>query len=95
MFTVRIKNTSLQFTASAEETVLQAALRQDVYLPWGCGGGICGMCMGQVLEGRMVYPDGPPLALFEEDEEQGKGLVCTGYARSDLLLELPELEGQY
>ena len=89
-FTVRLLNTPYHFNAEPTETVLEAALRQDVPMPWGCGGGMCGVCMGQVVAGEMVYTH-PPLALFEEDEAEGKGLFCCGYARSDLVLDVPEL----
>jgi hypothetical protein len=38
----------------------------------------------------MVYAN-EPLALFEEDVEAGKGLICVGYPRSDLVIDIPEL----
>lgn len=89
-YTVRIRNTQYQFTVESGETILQAALRQGVELPWGCGNGICGVCMGDILEGELEYP-APPLALFEADEAMGKGLFCVGFPRSDLLLHIPEM----
>lgn len=90
-YTVYIENTPHRFQVEAGESILQAALRQDVAMPWGCGDGMCGVCMGQIVAGKIVYPDGPPLALFEEDEEQGKGLFCVGRACSDLVLNIPEM----
>lgn len=89
-YTVRIKHTEHQFTVGANETLLQAALRQHIELPWGCGSGICGVCMADILEGELEYPS-PPLALFEEDEAMGKGLICVGLPCSDLLLYIPEM----
>ncbi len=90
VYTVRIKNTQYQFTVGADETVLSAALRQGVESPWGCGSGVCGVCMGDILEGKLEYPS-PPMALFEGDEASGKGLLCVGLPRSDLLLYIPEM----
>lgn len=92
-YTVRIENTPYQFTVEQGESVLQAALRENIDMPWGCGGGICGVCMGQVVAGQITYPAGPPLALFEEDAEQGKGLFCVGHAQSHLVLNIPEMNG--
>ena len=92
LYTVRIKNTAHQFTVGSDETILGAALRQGVELPWGCGSGVCGVCMGDILQGKLEYP-APPLALFEEDEAKGKGLFCVGFPRSDLLLSIPEMSG--
>jgi ferredoxin len=89
--TVTILNTGFQFEVWADETVLQAALRQDIPVPWGCGAGVCGVCMAQIVSGEMTYPDGEPLALFEEDAAAGMGLVCAGHPCSDLVLEVPEM----
>lgn len=89
--TVTIQNTPYRFRVEAGESVLQAALRQEIPVPWGCGGGVCGVCMGQVISGEMVYPDGEPLALFEEDATDGKGLFCVGHPTSDLVLDIPEM----
>lgn len=90
-YTVTIQNTPFSFQVDEGESVLQAALRQEIPLPWGCGGGVCGTCMGQVVEGEMVYPDGDPIALFEEDAAEGKGLFCVGHPRSNLVLNVPDL----
>lgn len=90
---VRIENTPYQFTVEPGESVLQAALRENIDMPWGCGDGMCGVCMGSVVSGEITYPKGPPLALFEEDAEQGKGLFCVGYPLSDLVLNIPEMNG--
>ncbi|MBU0655724.1 MAG: 2Fe-2S iron-sulfur cluster binding domain-containing protein [Gammaproteobacteria bacterium] len=90
-YSVTILNTDWRFEVSEGETVLQAALRQEIPVPWGCGGGVCGVCMGQIVSGEMVYPDGEPLALFEEDADAGKGLFCVGLPASDLVLDVPEM----
>ena len=85
-----IANTSEQFTVEEGETLLAAALGQGVDLPWGCGSGICGTCMGDVVSGEVYYPDGMPLALFETDAQQGKALLCSCCAKSDLVLYIAE-----
>jgi len=90
-YRVRIANTDYQFIVEAGERVLSAARRQHIPLPWGCDSGVCGTCMGTVMEGLMTYPAGEPLALFEDDAAAGKGLFCCGVAQSDLLLYIPEL----
>ncbi|MGB0846337.1 MAG: 2Fe-2S iron-sulfur cluster-binding protein [Thiolinea sp.] len=90
-YIVKIENTPYQFEVMTGESVLQAALRQNIDMPWGCGDGMCGVCMGQVVKGEINYPGGPPLALFEEDAEQGKGLFCVGHPCSNLVLNVPEM----
>ena len=93
LYTVRIHQTDYQFQVAEKETILQAALRQDIPLPWGCNMGVCGVCLGTVLEGQLEYlvSSRSPLALFEEDAVTGKALFCCAYASSDLLIAVPEL----
>jgi ferredoxin len=90
-YTVTLLNTPFRFEVNKGETVLQAALRHEIPMPWGCGGGVCGVCMGKIVAGEMIYPDGDPLALFEEDAEAGMGLFCVGEPTSDLVLDIPEM----
>ena len=94
-YSVSIQQTHYQFIAAENETLLQAALRQEIPLPWGCAGGICGVCMGSVVAGRIAYVEGSPLALFEEDAAEGKALFCCAYPRSDLIIAVPELGSDY
>jgi ferredoxin len=86
-YTVTIPSTGARFTVEAGETILQAGLRQGVTLPYGCHGGMCGVCISRVLEGRITYPEGPPLALAEADVLENKGLCCVGHPGSDLVIE--------
>jgi len=83
--TVTIQSTGENFTVEVGETILQAALRQGIALPHGCYNGVCGACISRIVSGRIDYPDGQPLALFEEDA--GKGLCCVGHPRGDLVIE--------
>ena len=89
-FTVTIHSSGERFTVEAGETILCAASRQGIALPCGCHNGICGTCISRIVSGQIDYPDGQPLALFEEDA--GKGLCCVGHPRSDLVIE-PERLG--
>ncbi|QLQ30417.1 MAG: 2Fe-2S iron-sulfur cluster binding domain-containing protein [Candidatus Thiothrix singaporensis] len=90
-YNVTILNTGCRFQVNDGETLLQAALRQEVPVPWGCGGGVCGVCMAQIVSGEVRYPDGEPLALFEEDAAAGRLLPCVSQPCSDLVLNVPEM----
>jgi ferredoxin len=85
--TVTISTTGERFRVEAGETILQAAQRQGIKLPYGCDSGICGVCISRILEGGIAYPDGVPMALFEEDIQAGKGLCCVGHPCGDLVIE--------
>jgi len=74
------------FTAGQDETLLDAALRQGVSLPYGCRDGVCGTCRGRLVAGRVEY-DQPPPALGATEQAAGVVLVCRARACSDLILE--------
>ena len=87
-FKITIRNSGECFRVEPGESILNAAKRQNVTLPYGCDNGVCGACVYRIIEGAVEYPDGQPFALFEEDIEAGKGLSCVGYPDSDMLIEL-------
>ena len=80
-----------QFAAEADETILDAALRQGVALPYGCRDGGCGSCKGKVLAGSIDHGKAQPHALKDEDKAGGMALFCCARARSDLTLECRQL----
>ena len=91
-YRVTLRNRQISFLVDDGETILQAAKRQGVTLPYGCSAGVCGVCMSQIVSGDVIYPDGQPLALFDEDIEALKMLYCQGVPVSDIVLEIPDDE---
>jgi ferredoxin len=87
-YKITIQNSGECFCVEPGESILNAARRQHVALPYGCGNGICGACIYKTIEGSITYPGGQPFALFDEDLEAGKGLCCVGFPASDMLIEL-------
>ena len=91
-FKVVVKPSNHEFTMEAGETVLDAALRNGLSFPYGCRSGVCGACKNKVLEGELDYGGGLPPALDDQDVAAGFGLFCQAYAKSDLVLEVKEVE---
>ena len=54
-FQVSIEPSQHSFQAESEETILDAALRQGLCLPYGCRDGVCGSCRGKVLNGLVEH----------------------------------------
>ncbi len=80
------------FSAKPGETVLEAALRQDIRLPHVCRDGACGTCKGTILHGTVdygVYQEG---TLSEQEKQAGKALFCCATPLSDLEIEYYENE---
>lgn len=87
-YKVTIRNSGECFSVETGESILNAAKRHSVTLPYGCDDGVCGACIYTIIEGCVQYPGGQPFALFEEDLKAGKGLCCVGHPGSDMVIEL-------
>jgi CDP-4-dehydro-6-deoxyglucose reductase len=81
------------FKAAADETILEAALRQGIGLPYGCRNGACGSCMGVIVSGEFDYGVYQERTLRAEEKAAGKALFCVGKACSDLTLNIKEIGG--
>jgi CDP-4-dehydro-6-deoxyglucose reductase len=88
---VTLQPSGHQFTVQSGETVLEAALRQDFVLPYGCRNGACGACKGKVLQGSVDYGHHQDSTLNEDDKKQGLALFCTAKPLTDLVLEVKEV----
>ncbi len=92
-YQVTLKTSGKQFTVNQDETVLEAALRQNINLPYGCKNGACGSCKGKVLEGQVTHGQHSESAMSRADETGGATLFCCAHPQSDLLIEAREVQG--
>ncbi|WP_028471145.1 NADH:ubiquinone reductase (Na(+)-transporting) subunit F [Neptunomonas japonica] len=69
------------------QTILDAALRQGVWLPFACGHGTCATCKVVVLEGDSDLGNASPFALMDVEREEGKILACCAMPESDMVIE--------
>lgn len=91
-YQVTIQNSGHRFGVEPSESILEAALRQGIILPYGCRNGACGSCMGTVTTGVVEYPDGAPDALSDADAAQHKALFCQAHPASDLTIQVREVD---
>jgi ferredoxin len=87
---------------SPRETILEAALRERIRLPYDCRKGTCTACVGRVLavegetEADSEAPEAaaavdyqrPPKALEESDRRNGFALLCIAHPRADCRIEV-------
>ncbi len=92
-FQVTVKPSGRQFTCEADETILNAAIRAGVGLPYGCKNGACGTCKGMVLSGTVTHGTHQEKALPAADEAAGFSLFCCARAHSDVVIEAREVLG--
>ena len=69
------------------QTLLDAALRQGIYIPHACGHGLCGTCKVQVSEGEVDHGAANPFALMDFERDEGKALACCATLLSDATIE--------
>lgn len=91
-FEVKLVGSGTLFRVRSGETILDAALRQGVMLPYSCKNGTCGSCKGTLVEGEVHYPFHPPLALERHEIGDGKALLCQAEPLEDLVVEAREIE---
>ena len=92
-FQITVQPSGHQFPCDADETVLAAAMRAGVGLPYGCKNGACSSCKGKVVSGSITHKPHQRRALTEDEEEKGMSLFCCALPHSDLVIEAREVAG--
>ncbi|KUE85108.1 phenol hydroxylase [Cupriavidus necator] len=69
------------------QTILDAALRQGIYIPHACCHGLCGTCKISVLDGETDLGEANPFALMDFEREEGKALACCATLQADTTIE--------
>jgi CDP-4-dehydro-6-deoxyglucose reductase len=87
-FQVTLKRTGRSFAVEPGERILDAALRQEVWLPHACRGGTCGSCSAKVVEGVVNHGDAERPRLRDSEAR-----LCVALALSDLTLDVEEQPG--
>lgn len=90
-FEVTIKPGGHAFACADDETVLEAAMRADLLIPYGCRNGACGTCKGRLLSGEVDYGPHQPSTLTDDEKRAGWTLFCCAKPRSDLAIEVREV----
>ncbi len=87
MYQLTIEPLGTTIDVEEDQTLLDAALRQGIYLPHACGHGMCGSCKVDVSEGEVDHGAANPFALMDVEREEGKTLACCATLRSDATIE--------
>lgn len=81
------------FECEPDETVLSAALRSNVILPYGCKNGACGSCKADLIEGEVDYGVYQSRAMTDEERVRGKLLTCCAKPLGPLKIQARALSG--
>ncbi len=85
--TVHYEGSEYQFEVTPAQTILEAALDQDIDLPYSCQAGLCTACRGKCLSGKVHLDEREGLS--DAEMKQGYVLVCVGHPlTSDVVIEI-------
>jgi len=87
MYEVTIEPTGETIEVEEGQTILAAALRQGVWLPFACGHGTCATCKCTLVDGFVEHGEASPFALMDMERDEGKFLACCATPESDLVIE--------
>ncbi|WP_442782593.1 CDP-6-deoxy-delta-3,4-glucoseen reductase [Collimonas fungivorans] len=92
-FQITVQPSGRQFSCDEGETILTAAIRAGVGLPYGCKNGACSSCKGKLLEGDISHGAHQEKALPVKEEQLGFALFCCATPHSDVTIEAREVAG--
>jgi len=80
---------AIAFDAEARESLLDAAARENAFLPSACREGGCGACRVTLASGEVRLDSYSTAALSDVDRASGDILLCRAHAQGDLDLRAP------
>ena len=89
MFNINLQNDKY-FVCNEDETILFAALKENVNLNYSCQDGRCQSCKTKVLKGTSIA-NKEETGLSLEEKKDGYILTCVRIPTSDLYLEVEDL----
>lgn len=85
--TVTVEPLGVEIGCRADQTVLDACLREGVWLPHACTHGTCGTCKVRIVDGELDLGDASPYALLDSERDEGAALICVAKPRCDVTVE--------
>ena len=89
MAEITIPSANVTFTCAEDDTILRAALRAGIGVPYECNVGSCGNCRFEVLEGKVEHERENPPGWSERDLQRNRWLGCQARPLSDLKIKVP------
>ncbi|MRG59397.1 phenylacetate-CoA oxygenase/reductase subunit PaaK [Agromyces sp. CFH 90414] len=80
-FTLDGQSSTVESPVSANESILNAALRVRPDVPFACAGGVCGTCRARVVDGSVRMTEN--YALEPDELDAGYVLTCQSHPTSD------------
>ncbi|MCU7947226.1 MAG: CDP-6-deoxy-delta-3,4-glucoseen reductase [Candidatus Thiodiazotropha sp. (ex Cardiolucina cf. quadrata)] len=88
-YKVQVEPSGHEFSVEGDETILDAAIRQGINLPYGCRNGFCGDCRATLTVGSVLYPKGEPAVM--SDNSNGFCFTCQASPSANLIIGVSEI----
>jgi phenol hydroxylase P5 protein len=86
-YKVKIEPLGVELNVDEAQTILDACLRNGIWVPHACTHGTCATCKSRIVEGEVDYGLASNFALMDFEREQGYVLLCTAKPKTDLVIE--------
>jgi ferredoxin len=77
----------VSFTVEENEIILDAAIRQDIRIPYTCRNGTCRTCLFQVAKGNVLQEEQATCMITGQEISDNRRLLCMSKLRSDAVIE--------
>jgi len=86
---VEVGEKKYKFDVQYPITILEAAKRQGIMLPYSCEAGKCGTCSAKCVQGKVWHSYNE--VLMDRELQKGRILTCTGYpyGEDDVIITFP------
>lgn len=81
--TIHFQNNTYNIDVPFRKTLLDAALDNQIPLPYSCKGGVCTTCLCKTTKGKVIMPTNNKL--FEDEILRGGTLSCIAYAHAETI----------
>lgn len=90
-YQIRLEPSGREIVCKDGQTLLDAAIRSGLQIPYGCRHGNCSACKAQVLEGEyQLLGQVSEFALLGFERDEGYVLLCSTIPESDMVVEVEE-----
>ena len=81
---LKTKDGDYTFETAWPDTILDAAEKHGIRLPYSCRAGRCSTCVARLIQGQIKMSTNE--VLTEKDIKEGLTLTCVGYAETDITI---------
>lgn len=78
---IQLKGKSHELSVQGNTTILQAAMANNIEMPYSCRSGMCSTCLASCISGDISMTEGH--FLEQKDVDAGKILTCVSYPTSE------------